>query len=144
MATEQLPPISMNQAFNAAATTLSAGITSGATSLTVSGSNGFPSSAQYRILIDSEILLVTAGAGGGTWTVTRAQEGTSAAAHASGAPVTQVLSAGAIQNMTFSGNISGSSTTSAPAAGGASALPATPTGYLTVTINGTSRQIAFY
>lgn len=35
-------------------------------------------------------------------------------------------------------------TTSAPSAGGGGALPATPTGYATVTIGGTSRQIAFY
>lgn len=34
--------------------------------------------------------------------------------------------------------------TTVGAAGGASALPATPTGYLTVTINGTARVIPFY
>lgn len=35
-------------------------------------------------------------------------------------------------------------TTTAPGAGGGGALPATPAGYATVTINGTKRQIAFY
>jgi hypothetical protein len=35
-------------------------------------------------------------------------------------------------------------TTTAPAAGGAGALPATPAGYVTVNINGVNRQIAFY
>jgi hypothetical protein len=34
--------------------------------------------------------------------------------------------------------------TSAPAAGGGSALPATPAGYVTVYVNGTARQIAYY
>jgi len=36
------------------------------------------------------------------------------------------------------------STTTAPAAGGAGALPATPAGYATFSINGVSRKIAFY
>jgi len=35
-------------------------------------------------------------------------------------------------------------TTSAPPAGGAGALPATPKGYMTVNINGVSRQIPYY
>jgi len=34
--------------------------------------------------------------------------------------------------------------TTVGAAGGASALPATPTGYLKIIINGTERVIAFY
>jgi parallel beta-helix repeat protein len=41
-------------------------------------------------------------------------------------------------------DITGASGTTAPAAGGAGALPATPLGYLTVNINGTNRQIAYY
>lgn len=35
-------------------------------------------------------------------------------------------------------------TTSAPGAGGAGALPATPAGYVSVTINGTARQLPYY
>lgn len=35
-------------------------------------------------------------------------------------------------------------TTTAPSAGGGSALPATPTGYATIIINGVARQIAYY
>jgi hypothetical protein len=38
----------------------------------------------------------------------------------------------------------GATTTTAPAAGGAGALPATPLGYLTVNVNGTARKIAYY
>lgn len=37
-----------------------------------------------------------------------------------------------------------STTTVAPGAGGAGALPATPAGYVTVIINGVSRQLAYY
>ena len=40
--------------------------------------------------------------------------------------------------------LSGPVTTTAPGAGGGSALPATPTGYLSVKVGGTPRQIAFY
>jgi hypothetical protein len=41
--------------------------------------------------------------------------------------------------------IAGATTgTTAPAAGAAGALPATPAGYLTVNVNGTNRQIAYY
>lgn len=35
-------------------------------------------------------------------------------------------------------------TTTAPSAGGAGALPATPTGYITLNVNGTNRQFAYY
>lgn len=43
-------------------------------------------------------------------------------------------------------NIPGTATTTtiAPAAGGAGALPATPAGYVNVVINGTTRKIAYY
>ena len=34
--------------------------------------------------------------------------------------------------------------TVAPAAGGAGALPATPKGYMTVSVNGVNQQIAYY
>jgi hypothetical protein len=59
----------------------------------------FPSQTNYTIIIDSEIMLVTAGAGTATWTVTRAQEGTSAAAHAIGATVTHVLTAASLDRL---------------------------------------------
>ncbi|MDF0500871.1 hypothetical protein POK33_09020 [Burkholderia cenocepacia] len=41
-------------------------------------------------------------------------------------------------------SIAPSTTTTAPAAGGAGALPATPTGYATIRINGTDRKVAYY
>lgn len=75
------------------ATTLNGALTSGASSLTVRDAVGFPSlsaSGPFKVLIDTEVLSVTAGHGTTTWTVARAQDGTTAAAHADGATVTLV------------------------------------------------------
>ncbi len=49
-------------------------------------------------------------------------------------------------NLTVTGGFSFSpaTTTTAPAAGGAGALPATPAGYATVTVGGTARKIPYY
>ena len=80
-----------------AATTLSAGVNNAVTTLPVtSGAAPFPQSAQFRIVVDSEIMIVTGGAGTTSWTVTRGAESTTAAAHSSGAAVTHVLTAGAL------------------------------------------------
>jgi hypothetical protein len=65
-----------------------AGIDADDTTLTVAGFAGFPAAAEYRVKIDSEIILVTAGAGTTTWTIKRAQDGTTGAAHAAAATVT--------------------------------------------------------
>jgi len=77
---------------NNAQTTLAAAIAAADTTITVSSAAGFPSQPQFRIRIDNELLLVTA-VSGTTWTVQRGVEGTTAAAHASGATVTHVLTA---------------------------------------------------
>jgi hypothetical protein len=82
MATEQYA--------NNATTVLSGAINSGASSLVVTSADLFPTSPQFRIRIDSELLLVTAVVGT-TFTVTRGIEGTTAAAHAEGAVVRHVL-----------------------------------------------------
>lgn len=81
---------------NTAQTTLTAGVDNDDTSLAVASYTAFPTAAQFRVRVDSELMLVTAGAGTSTWTVTRGVEGTTAAAHAAGAVVTQVLTAGAV------------------------------------------------
>jgi hypothetical protein len=49
-------------------------------------------------------------------------------------------------NMAATGGLSIApiTTTSAPAAGGGGALPATPTGYMTITVGGTARQVPYY
>ena len=56
---------------------------------------GFPTGGNFRIIVDSEIMLVT-DVQGKTFTVTRAQEGTSAASHDADAAVFHVLTAGAL------------------------------------------------
>lgn len=76
---------------NQAVSTLSAAITTTtATSCTVVDATTFPATGNFRIKIDGEILLVTTRATN-TFTVTRGQEGTVAATHASGASVIHLL-----------------------------------------------------
>lgn len=83
-----------------ASTTLSAAISStSSTSLTVASSTGFPvpvsGTTQFQILIDAEIINVTA-ISGTTWTIARGQDGTTAATHSSGAAVTHIVGPGAL------------------------------------------------
>jgi hypothetical protein len=81
---------------NNASTTLASncGLTDG--TITVTSSTGFPA-PNYRLVIDSEIMLVTA-VDGNTWTVTRAQENTALAGHTAGASAMNVLTAQGLQN----------------------------------------------
>jgi hypothetical protein len=53
-------------------------------------------SGEFRIRIDNEIMLVTAGQSTTTWTVERGMEGTTAAAHSNGATVEHKLTAGGL------------------------------------------------
>lgn len=81
----------------AAATTLSSGIGSGTTSITVGSVSGFPGSYPYTLILDpdtvnEEVVSVTAGAGT-TLTVTRGQDGTAAVAHSAAAVVKHGVSA---------------------------------------------------
>lgn len=81
----------------AARTTLSSGINSSATSITVASTSGFPASYPYTLIIDQdlvteEVVTVTAGSGT-TLTVTRGVDGTSAVAHSASAPVNHGVSA---------------------------------------------------
>lgn len=129
---------------NFAQTTLAAAITDTvSTSITVSSSTSFPSSANFRIVIDSEIMLVTAGAGTTTWTVTRGAESTTAATHVLGAPVTHILTAGAIsQYRTDTAAAIGltGTTASLPAAGTAGRLYYPTDGKFVYQDNGTTWQ----
>jgi hypothetical protein len=72
------------------ATTLSGALTATSTTLTVASAAGFPTFGTFTIKVDNEYMLVTSGAGTTTWTVTRAQSGTTAVAHNSGASVTHI------------------------------------------------------
>ena len=78
-------------------TTLAASASSGATSIVVSGTTGFPSSVPYILALDfeqanEELVLVTA-ISGTTLTVTRAYDGTAASTHDTGARVSHVHAA---------------------------------------------------
>ena len=80
---------------NNSQSTLAAGIDADDVTLTVDSAASFPPGANFRILIDEEIMLVT-NVAGTTFTVTRAQESTTAAAHDADAIVRHVFTAGAI------------------------------------------------
>jgi predicted CXXCH cytochrome family protein len=81
----------VNAASIATKTTLSASATASATTITVASAAGFPSSGQFTVKVDAELLLVTGGQGTTTWTVTRGSQNSAPAAHASGAVVYQPL-----------------------------------------------------
>jgi hypothetical protein len=85
--------MAVEQFANAAPTALNGSINNSVTSIVVASSSGFPSTGNFRIIIDSEIMLVTA-VSGTTWTVTRGYEGTSAASHVDVSQVTHILTAG--------------------------------------------------
>ena len=69
-------------------TTLTAAIAQNTgTTVNVTSAAGFPTSGQYTIQIDNEQMLVTGGQGSTTWTVTRAYNGTTRAAHTNGTVV---------------------------------------------------------
>jgi hypothetical protein len=66
------------------------------TTITVVDGTAFPGTGFFRVLVDSELMLCT-GVSSNTLTVARAQEGTTAAGHASGAAAYQVLTQGGLQ-----------------------------------------------
>lgn len=70
-------------------------ITAVATSMKVLSALSFPSqsTANFRVLVDSEIIQVYGGQGTTTWTILRGMEGTSATTHNDGATVTLMVSA---------------------------------------------------
>lgn len=80
---------------NLGQSTLDGDINNSVTSLDVTSASSFPSDGNFRILIGSEILLVTA-VSTNTFTVVRGAEGTTAASHTSGDTVTLVLTADSV------------------------------------------------
>lgn len=79
-------------------TTLNGAIGAADTPIVVAGAApaALQGSGQFRIVVDAEIMLVTAGAAGTSWTVTRGAEGSTATGHSSGASVYHYLTAGAL------------------------------------------------
>jgi hypothetical protein len=97
--------MSLEQFSNGAQTTLNGTIASNVSSLIVTSAALFPATGNFRILIDSELMLVT-GVSGNTFTVTRSIEGTAPSIHQNGAPVTEVLTAGGLAQ-TIADNLNG-------------------------------------
>jgi hypothetical protein len=80
---------------NFARTTIVGAIDDVVTSLVVEYATNFPTSGDFRLRCQNEIMLCTAVAGT-TFTVTRGVEGTTAAAHGAGTPIAHVLTAGGL------------------------------------------------
>ncbi|MFN8630571.1 MAG: cytochrome c3 family protein [Chloroflexota bacterium] len=81
----------VNAASIATKTTLSSAINAGQTAITVASAVGFPSSGQFVVRIDRELMQITAGAGTRNWTVTRGYNGSTATAHGTTEMVYQPL-----------------------------------------------------
>lgn len=99
--------MALEQLANNAATTLSAGVagTSDPVVFTVTSATGFPTSGNFRVLIGSELLKVTA-VSGTSFTASRAQESTTIAAHLNGDAVTHVLTRGSFFQFLAEQNLS--------------------------------------
>ena len=79
-------------------TTLTGTVTNSATTFALAASVGFPSSYPFTLVVDQdtayeEVVEVTAALGGGSFTVTRGVDGTTAQGHSAGAPVRHAWSA---------------------------------------------------
>jgi hypothetical protein len=81
---------------NRASSTLTASINDSVGSLAVDDASLFPSSGNFRVIVDDELMIVTA-VSGSTFTVTRGAEGSTAASHDSGVVVGHIITAGSIQ-----------------------------------------------
>lgn len=77
---------------------LASGITNSNTNLTVADSTGYPTSGNFRVRLDNELMLVTA-VSGNVFTISRALEGTIAASHDFGVPVNHVITAGSMNEI---------------------------------------------
>ena len=77
------------QHVNGGSTTLNGAINNSVTSITVTTGSVFPSTGNFRVMVDSEIMICTARSTN-TLTVTRGQDGTSAASHSDLATICMV------------------------------------------------------
>ena len=83
---------------NNASTTLNGALNNSSTTVNVTNGTPFSQSGTFRVIVDSEIMIVTAIAGN-TMTVLRGQEGSAAVSHLSGAIITQIVTAGALTQL---------------------------------------------
>lgn len=100
---------------NDASTSTTSAMAADSTSVTVADPSDFPSAGNFRIRVNDEIMLVTARSGS-TFTVTRAQEGTTAAVHGSGSSCRHTLTRGSLLQLLADMNLRGAFA-SRPAAG---------------------------
>lgn len=82
---------------NDAESTLATTISDSATSFDVDDASDFPTEGDFRIVVDNEIMIVTA-VSSNTFTVTRGAESTAAANHVAGSQVAQILTVSGLQN----------------------------------------------
>jgi hypothetical protein len=131
-------------------TTLASGINSSVTSMTVAtgtattllGGVTIVANSQFTVAIDpdtqnEEIVFITAGPSGDTFTIDRAEAGSSAVAHSTGATVKHVLTSddlnafaagiSPVASLAFSGSTSGTTTLQATAVAGTNTLTLPPT-----------------
>ena len=83
---------------NGIAFNLTATLSALATTVTPPSYAGWPATGQFRVVIDSEILLIT-DASVHPWPVLRGQETTTAASHVTSAAVRQQMTAGAFAQL---------------------------------------------
>lgn len=81
---------------NQARSALASAVSASAVSLSLTTTAHFPGSGTFRVVVDNEIMIVTA-VSGVTYTVTRGAEGTVAASHAAGAEVVHVLTKASVE-----------------------------------------------
>ena len=93
---------------NLASTTMNNGgtLSSGATSVTVTSAAAFSASGNFRILIESELIQVTA-VSSNTFTLVRGVDGTTAASHADGNSVIEVVTALGLPQLIADRNLRG-------------------------------------
>ena len=85
---------------NDAETTLSSLANPGDSTIAVQNATDFPTEGDFRVIVDTEIMLVTA-VSGSTFTVTRGVEGTSAANHVADSQVAQILTIGGLSTIQY-------------------------------------------
>ena len=110
--------------------TLATTINNSQTTLMVASATNFPTSGTFRVLVESEIMKVTA-VSGTTFTIVRGQEGTSAASHNSNVFVTAIITSAALAGFRAD-DVTLDLIANRPAAGAAGRLfiPSDNTGYI--------------
>jgi len=112
--------MSVEQYANNASTTLNGAIDNSTTTVVVTDASAFPSSGDFRIKIENELMLVTS-VSSNTFTVTRGVEGTTAASHSDTTPVYHIMTKQSFLNL-FRDGVSAGTFSSRPSAGRAGRL----------------------